>query len=249
MGQADAERVIERFVQGLAGLVAPIAVWAHGSLGTDDYQAGRSDLDLIVILPVRPAEEAERRLREFHEELHRGEPAAEKLHCSYMAVDELADVDVVHFTWAHASVYPRTVSPVTRCELHRFGRVFHGPPPAEVLPTVSDDELAAFVRESLCGYWLEATGHRARWRADIWVDLGMLTYARGVVTLRDGRLITKREALDELRRLGAPARVTEDIRARRYGEMAPGGRLWRMRRGRLARAFVRDGVRALSSDG
>jgi hypothetical protein len=243
---AETERVIERFRQGVIGLVDPIAVWAHGSLGTDDFQPGRSDLDLIVVLPAPLEKQDERRLQQFHEELHREEPAAEKLHCSYMAVNELADVDVIHFTWAHASVHPRTVTPVTRCELHRFGRAFHGPPPADVLPTVSADRLAGYVRESLCGYWLEATRHRARWRADIWVDLGMLTYARGVVTLRDGRLITKREALEELRRLGAPARVIDDIRARRYGETPPGGSLWRVRRGRQARAFVREGIRELT---
>lgn len=246
MRQADTERVLERFTGAVAGLVAPIAVWAHGSLGTDDFQPGHSDLDLIVILRAPLEKESERRLQEFHEKLHREEPAAEKLHCSYMAVNELDAVDVVHFTWAHASVHPRTVTPVTRCELHRSGRVFQGAPPAEVLPAVSDDELAGYVRESLCGYWLEATRHRLPWRADSWVDLGMLTYARGVVTLRDGRLITKREALEELRRLDAPARVIEDISARRYGGIPPGGPLWRTRRGRQARAFVRAGIRALT---
>ena len=112
-----------------------------------------------------------------------------------------------------------------------------------MLPAVSDAELAEFVRESLRGYWLTATRRHRRWRQDIWVDLGMLTYARGVVTLRDGRLITKREALDELGRLGAPARVVEDIRARRYGERPPDGLFWRSRRGHQTRVFVRDRIR------
>jgi predicted nucleotidyltransferase len=243
MRREEVDQVIERFTDGVVERVAPVAVWAHGSLGTDDFQPGRSDLDLIVVVEAPLDEDAKRRLTEFHELLDREEPAAEKLHCSYMAANELDDVEVIHFTWAHASVYPRTVTPVTRCELHRFGRVYHGPSPAEVLPEVSDAELAEFVRESLGGYWLEATRHRARWRKDIWVDLGMLTYARGVVTLREGRLITKREAIEELARLGAPARVVEDVRARRYGEQPPGGAFWRARRARQTRTFVRDAIR------
>jgi hypothetical protein len=243
MRREDVDRVIGKFTEAVVELAGPVAVWAHGSLGAGDFQPGRSDLDLIVILDAPLDEEAKARLEKFHEQLHREEPAAEKLHCSYMAANELDDFEVVHFTWAHASVYPRTVTPVTRCELHRFGRVYYGPSPAEVLPAVSDAELAGFVRESLRGYWLDATRRRRRWRQDIWVDLGMLTYARGVVTLRDGRLITKREALEELGRLGAPARVVEDIRARRYGEQPPGGPFWRSRRGHRTRVFVRDGIR------
>lgn len=50
---------------------------------------------------------------------------------------------------------------------------------------------------------------------------GLLTFARASVTLGEGRLISKREALELLPGLGAPVEVVEDIRRRRYGE--PGG--------------------------
>lgn len=192
---APALPVIERFTGEVVGLLDPVAVWAHGSLGTDDFQPGRSDLDLITVLREPLSAQAQEQLTQLHERIHREEPDAQKLHCSYMATSQLADAAVVHFTWAHGQVYPRTVTAVTRCELHRFGRVFH---------------------------W---------------------------------RLISKREALEELVGLGAPASVVEDIRARRYGPDAAApagasgasggwrGRVWRIRRGALARAFVRDGIR------
>lgn len=251
------ERVLAQFTSGLAELVDPVAVWAHGSLGAGDFQPASSDLDLIAVLPEPLDDRRKRALTEFHEHLDREEPAAKKLHCSYMARTELADPSVVHFTWAHGEVYPRTVSPVSRRELHRAPRLFLGPPPVELLPAISDEELAAFVREELGGYWVRASAWRRRsnWRKDIWVDVGMLTYARAVVTLRDGRMITKAEALDELDRLGAPADVVADIRARRYGEpvaasaTAAPGALWHWRRGERARRFVRDGVRRVSADG
>ena len=57
---------------------------------------------------------------------------------------------------------------------------------------------------------------------DIWVDLGLLTFARATVTLREGRLISKRQALAVLPVLGAPAEVVEDITRRRYGQHGPG---------------------------
>jgi len=62
--------------------------------------------------------------------------------------------------------------------------------------------------------------------------------------LREGRLITKREALDVLAGLGAPADVVADIRARRYGPApdAPPSAEWLAQRGELARTFVRAAI-------
>lgn len=243
---ADVDRVLDRFVSEVSALLQPVSLWAHGSLAMGDFQPGRSDLDLIAVIEQPLSPERTARLTEFHERLHRAEPAAEKLHCSYMSATQLADFERIHFTWAHGSVFPRDVSPVTRRELLQAGRVFAGKAPRDVLPDVTDTELADFVRDGLGGYWCKATGRVKIWRMDIWVDLGMLTYARSVVTLREGRLITKGEALDELSRLGAPAGVVADIRQRRYapeGEVRVAGPIWRVRRGLLTRDFVREGIR------
>ncbi len=46
----ETEELLDRFVRALTAL-APEAVWAHGSLAGGDYQEGRSDLDLIAVLP------------------------------------------------------------------------------------------------------------------------------------------------------------------------------------------------------
>ena len=242
----DVERVLGRFVSEVSALLHPVSFWAHGSLAMGDFRPGRSDLDLIVVIAEPLSSEQTARLTELHERLHREEPAAEKLHCSYMAATQLADFQQIHFTWAHGSVLPREVSPVTRRELSQAGRVFAGEPPKDLLPDVSDAELADFVRHELGGYWYDATGRWRRWRMDIWVDLGMLTYARSVVTLREARLITKGEALDELRRMGAPESVVTDIRQRRYapdGEVREAGPIWRVRRALLTRRFLRNGIR------
>ncbi|MGH3252452.1 MAG: hypothetical protein ACRDOI_40420 [Trebonia sp.] len=67
-----------------------------------------------------------------------------------------------------------------------------GPAQATV---ITGAELAGYIRGDLRDYWLPQTARPDLWRRDIWVDLGMLTLARAQVTLRDGRLITKKEAL------------------------------------------------------
>ncbi len=111
-----------------------------------------------------------------------------------------------------------------------------------MIPAVTDTELADYIRGDLRDYWYPRTGRPDLWLNDIWVDLGMLTLARAEVTLREGRLITKREALDVLAGMGAPAEVLGDIRGRRYGPAPLTSDEWRSTRGDLARTFVRLGI-------
>jgi len=63
-----------------------------------------------------------------------------------------------------------------------------------------------------------------------------------LVTLGQGRLITKREALDVLTAMGAPAEVVDDIYQRRYGTGSSLSTQWRARRGQLAQTYVRAGI-------
>ncbi|MGP3964570.1 nucleotidyltransferase [Nonomuraea sp. 3N208] len=232
------DRLLRHFHEAVEPAVPLVALWAHGSLATDDYQPGLSDLDLIAVVGEPITMEQWRRLKALHRAIDL--PLADKLHCSYMARQELADLSAEHVTWAHERIFRRPVTAVTRRELHTKPLELHGPPPTGLLPQVSDAELAEFVRADLRDFWLDRTGGRRRWLHDIWVDLGMVTVARAVVTLRDGRLISKREALEVLHELGAPAIVVADVRARRYGTTAPP--LSRFRRAKLARAFIRSTI-------
>ncbi|MEV0386187.1 nucleotidyltransferase domain-containing protein [Nonomuraea sp. NPDC050643] len=236
---AATERLLRLFLEGVEPAVPLVALWAHGSLGTGDYQPGRSDLDLIALVDSPVTMEQWRRIKAVHRALE--PPLASLVHCSYVARQEMDDLAAEHVTWAHERIFRRPVTAVTRRELHEAPLVLYGPPPAELLPPVSDEELAAFVRADLRDYWLAKTKGRRRWLQDIWVDLGPLTVARAAVTLREGRMITKREALDLLPGMGAPEKVVADIRARRYGTPPPV--LSRFRRARLTRAFVRSAIR------
>ncbi|WP_031166091.1 nucleotidyltransferase domain-containing protein [Streptomyces durhamensis] len=240
------EKLLARFVRDLSDL-GPRAVWAHGSLAGGDYREGRSDLDLIAVLPGPVDLRTVRRVAGLHRRL-RAEPLAAKLHCSYLAPAALDDPDRAHLTWAHARVMRRPVTPVTRRELHDFGRVLHGEPPGGLLPPVPDRQLDAFVVRDQRDYWRPAVDRARLWRQDVWVDLGLLTFARATVTLRDGRLISKGEALTELASLGAPAEIVDDITRRRYdGASAPAAPDWPARRAELTRAYLGPAIDALVS--
>lgn len=240
--------LLRRFA-GDAGQVLPLtALWAHGSLASGDFVPGRSDLDLVALVPA-PVTAAQRLgLQRIHERLIGEEPLAAELHCTYIAAGDQHDPGRDHVTWAHQELFERPVSPVSRRELLQGGVRLLGPAPETVIPAITDAELAAYIRGDLRDYWYPHTGKPDLWQADIWVDLGMLTLARAGVTLREGRLITKREALDVLAGLGAPAEVVADIRGRRYGspsdapDATAGAPGWLARRGELARIFVRTGI-------
>ena len=82
----------------------------------------------------------------MHQALHDQVPLAEKLHCTYVARGEWADTGQDHLTWAHGEMFARPVTPVSRRELHLGGLVLLGPAPATVVPPVTDEELADFIR-------------------------------------------------------------------------------------------------------
>jgi hypothetical protein len=238
-------QLLSRFVGAVQPVVPLVAVWAHGSLAGGDYQPGRSDLDLIAILD-RPCTVAEQQhLGEVHESLRAAFALASKLHCSYCAAGELNDPAHLHLTWAHEEFMHRRVTPVTRRELHEFGLVLYGEAPAALLPPVTGEQLSEFVVQNLEGFWLPSLDHPERWDRDIWVDLGLLTMARAMVTLRDSKLITKAEALCVLTELGAPAEVVNDIRQRRYGDPGPTSQQWIARRAELTLTFLRPAIEQL----
>ncbi|WP_329278477.1 nucleotidyltransferase domain-containing protein [Streptomyces sp. NBC_01451] len=231
------DALLDRFLGELRAL-SPVAVWAHGSLAGGDYQEGRSDLDLIAVLegPIGPG--TAWKVAELHARL-RTHPLAPLLHCTYLTGMTTGNPERRHLTWAHSQLFRRTVSPVTRRELHAFGRVLYGKAPGELLPVVPDRQLTDYVVRDLRDNYRPAVDKARLWTRDVWVDLGLVTFARATMTLREGTLISKREALDLLPGLGAPVEVVEDIARRRYGQEArPVEEGWRERRAELTRGYL-----------
>ena len=242
-------RLLDRFASDVSRVLSLVALWAHGSLALGDFQPGRSDLDLVALDGAAITDGQRQDLKHVHETLIRQVPLAGELHCAYLVRSDLADAGQVHPTWAHGELLHRVLSPVSRRELRRGGLCLLGPAPTAVVPAVTDQELADYIRRDLRDFWYPATERPELWLRDIWVDLGMCTLARAAVTLQDGRLITKREALEVLASWGAPASVVRDIYQRRCETAPPMSQQRRARRGFLARTYVRAGIeRVLGGD-
>ncbi|MGW0821257.1 nucleotidyltransferase domain-containing protein [Streptomyces sp. NPDC002845] len=238
------DALLDRFLAELRDL-APVAVWAHGSLAGGDYQEGRSDLDLIAVLDDPITARTVWRVARLHARL-RAEPLVDKLHCAYLTPGTAAGAERRHLIRRHQHLVKFPVTPVTRRELHTFGLVLHGESPQGLLPPVPDGELAEFVVRDQRDFWRREVDRVGNWTRDVWVDMGLVTYARAAVTLNEGRLITKREALDLLPGLGAPVEVVEDVRRRRYNGPGPApNERWTARRAELTRAYLAPAIDAL----
>jgi len=235
--------LLDRFMADVNGVLPLAALWAHGSLALGDFQPGRSDLDLVALTGATLTSVQEQDLRLVHEAVHSQVPMAEKLHCTYVVRAELGDIGRRHLAWAHGEFLFRRVSPVSRRELCLGDLCLLGPAPSSLVPPVTDEELTGYIRTDLRDYWYPRTARADLWLRDIWVDVGLLTFARATVTLREGRLITKREALEVLARLGAPADVIQDIYQRRYQSPQPISDRWRTERGHQARSYLSAGIR------
>ncbi|CAM5248936.1 Polymerase nucleotidyl transferase domain-containing protein OS=Streptomyces albaduncus OX=68172 GN=FHS32_003583 PE=4 SV=1 [Streptomyces griseoloalbus] len=104
---------------------------------------------------------------------------------------------------------------------------------------------AAYVVRDQRDYWRPHVDRADLWTRDIWVDLGLVTFACATVTVREGRLISKREALELLPGLGAPEEVVADVSARRYGGAVAADEGWIRRRAESVRGYLGPAIDAL----
>jgi hypothetical protein len=190
-------------------------LWVAGSLATDDYVPGVSDLDLVALVDgeVDPSRQAA--LSEIHHALDEREAAGLDLGCVYVDGGRLDNRDAEHPTWTHGSLVQRILSGVTRAELARFGFAVVGRPPQAVVPEVTDDDIRAAAYAEVCGYWAWAARRPRMWLHPVIADLGLASMARGRHALERGQLLTKSDAIEQA---AAPAWLIDDLRARRRGE-------------------------------
>jgi hypothetical protein len=238
----DISALLDTLGVGIRAEAGALALYVGGSLATGDYHPGVSDLDLAAVIE-RPLEEAcQRQVISLHRGLIASGQTDEKLHCVYVPVDELEDVSRPHLTWASEELFRRPFSGIGRAELLAHGYAVFGPPPAELIPAVSEAELREAVRGSLTGYWASALKKQAIWLQDIYVDLGLTTLARAEATLAGDGLITKTAAIARLDRFGVPPRLIEEMQRRRDGQAVSVSPSYRVRRAVQVRRLLADGI-------
>lgn len=237
--------IVETFAHAVRPVADIVAFYAGGSLAYEDYRPAVSDLDLVAIVAHALDEDRQDRLTALHTALVADDPRAAKLHCAYVPADEADDLTAEHLTWAHNELYRRPLTGVARAELLDRGIVVYGPVPAATLPAIDRAALAAAALAELSGYWTTAVGKPHLWTQDVYVDLGLITLARVEATVAEGRLITKREAIERLDRFGASPSLVAQIRRRRRGESVTLTTEERVRRAEAVRGLVADGINRL----
>ena len=241
---------VDDLVRSFATAVRPVAgvtaFWVAGSLASGDFRPGVSDLDLVALVE-RPLEDGQQQaLVTLHTALVRDDDRAAKLHCDYVPATEVDDVACAHLRWAHRELYRHPLGGIARAELLRFGSTLFGAPPGDVLPPVSAADLEAAVRGELTGYWAAALRKPHLWLQDVYVDIGLFTLARAEATLRDGRLLTKQEALPRLAGLGVDPDVVAEMSRRRAGRPVHLSAAQRLSRARHVRRVMTRGIADLT---
>ena len=237
--------LLDELAAGIRAEAGAIALYVGGSLATGDYRPGVSDLDLAAVIERPLDQEQQRTLIGLHRRLIESGATDEKLHCVYVPADDVADLSSEHLTWGFEELFRRPFSGIARAELLAHGYAVFGPPPADLIPAISDGELAGAVRDALSGYWPSALQRPKAWLEDVYVDLGLTTLARAEATLAEHRLITKTEAISRLDRFGVPAALIEEVRRRRDGQAVPISPGYRLRRAAQVHQLVTDGIAAV----
>lgn len=216
--------------------IAPVSgVYLHGSLVLDDFQDGRSDLDVVVLLaePLTPA--AEQQLVAWHSRSRAARAAA--LHVSYVGQRRLDELDRVHPRWAHQRWERKPVSVHARTELHHCGIALLGPAAGTTFAAVDSQLYGREIRAEAANYWLPKTRGLLRWRDDIWVDIGLTSAVRAQAALAGEPVISKSAAIERLPGLGVPDWLVADLRDRRH-RLQPSSTRSRLRRALVARREV-----------
>ena len=198
-----------------------VGLYVGGSVATGDYRSGVSDVDVVALVERTPSPAVRRAIVAAHRDLIDESPEALAVHCVYVPRDDARDPLRKHWTWAFEELFRRPLSGIARAELLAGPVVVSGPSPSTWLPPMTVEDLRTAASLELSGYWTTALRKTAIWRQDTYVDHGTTTLARADATIREGRLITKTEAITRLTELGLPPEIVDDIAARRRGERPP----------------------------
>jgi hypothetical protein len=247
MPETQVARLLADLVARLPDIVPTVGLYAAGSFGTPDFEPERSDVDLVAVLEKAPDEEELKALTSVHRALARQQPVGPRLHCLYAARPDLENTHREWPYWADGKMRTKTLTAITRIELHDHGVVVAGEPIAGRIPYVTPEELVDAVRTELGRVWLPASRRRLRWYDDTWVDLGLTSLARARAAITDGELLSKSGAIARLGEFGVPEWLRQDVLARRRGWAREHGLRFRIRRARVVREVMRTGVERLLS--
>jgi len=199
-------------VAGLSPIEWVSDVWCYGSLATGDHRLGVSDIDLVALTTKPLGERDLRLLSSLHRRIDRTVGMGAALGCAYVDVTQLGDTIARHPTWTHGRLVRRRLSSMVCAELLTHGQAILGRQPSEVLPLMSESDIKEAARDELAGYWSWAARRPWLFMRPHLADLALLSMARIRHTLETGDLMSKTDAITQVR---APQVIVDGIRRRR----------------------------------
>lgn len=197
----DVAELMQSFASGLRRVLGGklVGVYLGGSVSLGDYCAGSSDLDFLVVTDGRLSPADLDALAVFHREFLTAHPSAGRLEGDYAPreciIPEGTTVPVPRCK--RGAFVPEVdqvmLSADNICNMRENGIAFYGPPPAEVLPPVSPDQVRAAVRAMLAE--APKPAQRPEEQADELLDL-----LRSLCALETGKPTTKAQGAEWARR-------------------------------------------------
>jgi hypothetical protein len=172
-----------------------LGLYAFGSLVIGDFDPGRSDLDLLAVLPSRVTDAELARLHALHADLVRAHPDwTDRIETAYFPLDVLRDFqtrggEVVRISPGEP-LHRVTTSPHWLLDLYTVqekGLVLHGPPAAALLPPITRDEFVAAARANLRDW----PGWLAESRAEGFQSYAVLAVCRNLHAVVEGTQVSK----------------------------------------------------------
>lgn len=219
----DVDSVLRELGRRLEKVHTVEARWVAGSLATNDYLRGVSDLDLVAVTSSPHNGDVLTSVVRLHEELDTG------LAGGWASAASTSTLNGSGMSAPSTRPGPRQPRGTSRLLGHsRRARPARYPvlgrPPQELLPPVTRDDVRVAARSELAGYWSDAARHPMMFvRLPAMVDLGLTAMARGRHAVETGELMTKSAAIEQSR---APGWLKDQLRARRRGQSVTSPR-WR----------------------
>ena len=195
----EVERVLSRLLAGHRGVLGPALVGSYvfGSVVSGDYESGISDVDTVAVLRASPTNRQLAGLRVLHREIVEEMPGwDDRVECAYVSVEALEGYRSGSYPAARISPGERfhaiELDPSWVLDwypLRAVGEALWGPPPATLVPPITEAEYVDAVRRHLLGWRWTDEGASRRSQA-----YAILTMCRGLRTVRTGELVSKREA-------------------------------------------------------
>ena len=197
----ELDSVLRELLSGARGLLGHrfIGLYLEGSLAIGDFDAGKSDVDFVVVTDAAPSAEAFMALQALHERIAAGPSKwAGELEGSYISWHALRhDPRPAAHPYIDRGSTLGMVRPETgywvihRHVLREHGVVLVGPRPDTLIDPVQPAELREAVRGILREWWRPMLRDGPLLRNGFYRCYAVLTMSRMLYTLRHGAIVSK----------------------------------------------------------